>query len=637
VSPYPLLAALGLVWTWWGWKTGAYFGDVLIPGGMLLALVLASLAILAPWPARLRGPALLALVSLAGLAAWTLVSFLWTPAQEVALADAERVTVYAIAFVLGVWLCLLLEREMTLSMLPVAVAGAAVALATTAMIAVGDEPARYLDLEGLLSYPLGYHNAVAAFMFICALPTIVLAVNSRLPWGARAAFASAVTLELGLLVLTQSRGAAFAAIVGLAVLVFLSESRLGTVGWTVISAAPVVLILPLLLGVYSAAGDGPEAAGGELNAAGGALLVAALASAALGAVVARSSDRFVLPSATRRRVGVGVAVLVALAAIVPLGVVVARDGGPGAFLDNRISELSAGNPDFQESGSRLGVNLGTDRGTLWGVALDDVAGAPLGGVGAGGFEYSYLESRESPDELTSEDPHGTWALMLSELGVIGFGLFAAFVIGAVLACLRSRKLGPAAQALGAGALASFAYWMVHASVDWFWHYPAVTGPVVMLLGAAAAPHLRVLENLRLPLRRAVAVAAAMVALVVIQAPLFLSERLLRDGIATGSDDVSSAYSDLGLAADLNPWSPAPLIAEAEIAEEAGESQRALALLARASERKPQDWTPHFLAARVLAESDPELAAGELEEARRLNPQGSRIIEAQAELEGQTAP
>ena len=114
--------------------------------------------------------------------------------------------------------------------------------------------------------------------------------------------------------------------------------------------------------------------------------------------------------------------------------------------------------------------------------------------------------------------------------------------------------------------------------------------------------------------RKLAIVGGLAAMVVLLIPLFLSERLLRDGIATGSDDVSSAYSDLGLAADLNPWSPAPLIAEAEIAEQAGEGQRALALLARASERKPQDWTPHFLAARVLAESDPELAAEELEEA-----------------------
>ena len=94
---------------------------------------------------------------------------------------------------------------------------------------------------------------------------------------------------------------------------------------------------------------------------------------------------------------------------------------------------------------------------------------------------------------------------------------------------------------------------------------------------------------------------------------------------------------MDLAADLNPWSPAPLIAQAEIAEQAGESQRALALLARASERKPQDWTPHFLAARVLAGTDPGLAADELEEARRLNPQGRRILEAQSELDGGPSP
>ena len=107
--------------------------------------------------------------------------------------------------------------------------------------------------------------------------------------------------------------------------------------------------------------------------------------------------------------------------VIPTIVVVARDGGPAAFLDSRIDELSAGSPDSSEGGTRIGVNLGSDRGTLWAVALDDVAGAPVNGEGAGGFEYSFLAERDSPEDLTSEDPHSVGLLMLSELGIVGFG------------------------------------------------------------------------------------------------------------------------------------------------------------------------------------------------------------------------
>ena len=396
MSPYPLLVALGLVLTWWGWKTGAFFGDVLIPGVIVLSGITAVMVIRAPWQADVRGPAKVAFAALCGLAAWTLLSFLWTPAKEVAIADAERVVAYALLFVLGAWLALLLEREMTLAAVPVIVAGAAVGLATTLTIALGGDTASYLDLEGLLSYPLGYHNAVAAFLMVCAIPALALITREELQWPLRSALASTVTIAVGLTILTQSRGAVVATAVGLLAVILLSRSRLGTLGWTAIAVVPALLILPLLLGVYSAASEGVEAAGDELQRAGFALILAAAASAALAAAVARSPDRFDLPDDTRRRVGTAVVAAAVLVVLVPTIVVVARDGGPASFLDRRIDELSAGSPDVSEGGTRIGVNLGSDRGTLWAVALDDVAGAPMQGEGAGGFEYSFLAERDSP-------------------------------------------------------------------------------------------------------------------------------------------------------------------------------------------------------------------------------------------------
>ena len=35
----------GSLFTWWGWKTGAFFGDVLIPG--LIAMGIAAAAVIA--------------------------------------------------------------------------------------------------------------------------------------------------------------------------------------------------------------------------------------------------------------------------------------------------------------------------------------------------------------------------------------------------------------------------------------------------------------------------------------------------------------------------------------------------------------------------------------------------------------
>jgi hypothetical protein len=502
---------------------------------------------------------------------------------------------------------------------------------TLLQIIGASDPTGYLDLEGLLDHPLGYHNAVAGFLLVCSFPALVVAADKALHWAARGALSGSVTIAIGLSVLTQSRGAVIAMAVGLLVLVLVSRSRLGMLGWVAIAVAPVALALPVLLNVYSAAGDGVEGAAGELNAAGVAIALAGLAAAIVGGLAARSEDRLVLSDPTRRRLGAAVAVLAVAVVAVPLTVVVAKEGGPASFVDQRLDELSAGSPDVRDGGSRLSGSFGSDRGDLWAVALDEGVSHPVAGLGAGGFEYSFLEERESPDELTSEDPHSVPLLMLSELGVVGLILFAAFVVGATLAVWRSRRLGPAAAALSAVALSCFAYWLVHASVDWFWSYPAITAPVMMLLGAAAAPALRVLEP-RLPTPRRAVLALGLVLVAVAQAPLFVSERLLRSGIETGDGDLEAAYSDLGLAADLNPWSPAPLIAEAELAEGAGEDQRALALLNEAEERKPIDWTSRYIAARILARTDPDAARRELAAAKELNPQGKRILEAEATLD-----
>ena len=72
--------------------------------------------------------------------------------------------------------------------------------------------------------------------------------------------------------------------------------------------------------------------------------------------------------------------------------------------------------------------------------------------------------------------------ILSELGIVGLGLFVVAIVAAVLGVLRARRLGPSAAALTAVALASASLLVQsHTSVDWFWPYPAVTAPI---LGAA---------------------------------------------------------------------------------------------------------------------------------------------------------
>ena len=93
-------AALG-VWAWWAAKEGAYFGVVLLPGAILLcvgAALLAALRALARASCGSRRRWSSRWARSRRSACWALLSALWSPAPDVAVADGQRILVYALAF-----------------------------------------------------------------------------------------------------------------------------------------------------------------------------------------------------------------------------------------------------------------------------------------------------------------------------------------------------------------------------------------------------------------------------------------------------------------------------------------------------------------------------------------------------------
>ena len=101
------LVVFGGVLAWWGWKSGGYFEVTFLPGTMILLGIAAAFLLYAPAVGALRGAALVSLAGLVGLAAWTLISGLWSPVPAVAFSDSQRALGYAAAFVIGAWSCLL--------------------------------------------------------------------------------------------------------------------------------------------------------------------------------------------------------------------------------------------------------------------------------------------------------------------------------------------------------------------------------------------------------------------------------------------------------------------------------------------------------------------------------------------------
>ena len=132
----------------------------------------------------------------------------------------------------------------------------------------------------------------------------------------------------------------------------------------------------------------------------------------------------------------------------------------------------------------------------------------------------------------------------------------------------SRRRGPPAAALSAVALAGGVYWLVHASVDWFWPYPAVTAAAFGLLGVGCAAAGLVEGEPRWRPWRAVALAAlAVLALSAI--PPFLSERYVDHAYGTGEPTSNGPTTTSIGPRSLNPLSDLPILAEGAIATRGG--------------------------------------------------------------------
>ena len=243
--------------------------------------------------------------------------------------------------------------------------------------------------------------------------------------------------------------------------------------------------------LFSASGGGIRDVGGELHTAALVTVLTTVAAAVLGALAARNESRLRgLGNDTPRGNRAVARGLIALAAVALIGFVVAT-GNPFSWIGDRVDEFrNAGTPNLSASGSRYGFNVGSNRYDAWRVALSDAGDDPIFGDGGGGYRYSYLVKRQAATQ-DIHDAHSVELEVLSELGVVGLILLIAAVGGAFVGAYRARPLGPTARIVSAAALASGTYWIVHTSVDWFWPYPAITAPVLALLGSAAAPAARV--------------------------------------------------------------------------------------------------------------------------------------------------
>jgi O-antigen ligase/polysaccharide polymerase Wzy-like membrane protein/tetratricopeptide repeat protein len=626
VVRYPALplavVAVG-TFIWFAAANGGYDGTTWYPGALI---VLALVVIGATTVPAARTPRIvtIAVVALAAYAAWSYLSIGWAAQKGDAWDGANRSLLYALSFALfAAWRP---RARPAVALLVVYSLGvAAVGLVELLRAASAADP-RSMFSEGRFASPAGYMNANVALWFSALWPCVTLGARRELAPFLRGLLVGAAVLLCGLAVLGQSRGWLFTAPVAALLFIAIVPQRVRTTLTLALVLGATGVVTDTLLDVYRAAGERGFA--DTVSSAAQALIAAAVVAGVAAGLVALADRRTEPTPAQRRRAGRVLAVVAVLAAVGGLAVFVAAKGSPFTVASRAWHEFKT-EPSPYGGESRFTGSLGTHRYDFWRVAWDRFESAPIAGIGSDNFQEAYLARRHSDN--APKYPHSVELRAISQTGIVGTALLVvgmgAGLWAALLAVRRRSGLGAAAAA---AATASFLYWLVHGTVDWFWEFPALGAPAFALLGLAAgllprpagpAPRGTRRSSLwaRVAGAPAVLLVLALVPAVSLGGP-WLAEVEQKSAVSKWTKDPAAAYDHLASAAALNPLSAAPRLYGGSIAVRLGHRARAERYFRQALERDPDDAYAHLELGALLAQTGhPREAIATLARARRLDP------------------
>jgi hypothetical protein len=494
-------------------------------------------------------------------------------------------------------------RGALLALLAFALGIGVVAIVLLFRLAAADNVADLL-VSGRLAAPTGYVNSTAALFTIGALVAIALAARRELPGLVRGLLVAFACGGLQLAVIVQSRGWLFTLPLVALVAIAIVPDRLRVAATAVLPIAGALVPVHRLLAVYNTAAPGLNHAASR---AGQAALVICAVEFFVATLLAWGESLVPAPrpnAARRRAVGTAATVLAVVA--VAVGGIAVTHGHPVRFAERQWHGFS--HPQATSTGSHF-TDVGSGRYDFWRVALDAFLAHPIGGLGQDNFDDYYVTHRH-----TVEEPSYTHSLelrLLAHTGVVGFALFAAFMVAAVAAAIPARRRSGLGAAVAGAALLPFVVWLIHGSLDWFWEIPALSGPALGFLAMAGAlgagasrpsadadgadvfPHP---EDGRVASRRTTARvgaaaggALAVLAAVVVLGFPYLSVREVSVASDLRSTDPTKALNDLRIAADLNPLSPDPGRIGGTIGLQIGQYATARARFAQAISRERGDW------------------------------------------------
>jgi O-Antigen ligase len=451
--------------------SGGFFDRPRLIATIVAWALVAVVALTAEEPLPRSAAGRCALAGLLLLLAWTALSFEWAPLGERVQHDAERLLLYlgyflaAMALLRETWLHRALEPLLAVGVLITVGYGLSERLFPGLV-----ELERSRTATGRLEQPLTYWNAVGALAAIGVILAMRIAGDTRRPRAVRAAAAAGgVPIAFGAY-LSFSRGALAAVAAGVVLLLAFAPA----------GRPQLRAILAVLAGVSGAAllaGALPTVRSLERGEAGdpgegllmlGALLLLSAAAAGLaayreGADSRRPRRRAPVP---RRNLVLGAGLVAVVGGVLAVALL---EGQP-----KDVSPASGANP------ARFG-SVDSNRYQYWEVAADMAEAEPIRGVGSGAFFVEWRKRRERVDQAA--DAHSLYIETAGELGLVGLGLLVLFLGGVVMA---GRRLLRADAAAGAGLVAGWSAWAVHAGLDWDWEMPAVTLPALLLAAATVA-------------------------------------------------------------------------------------------------------------------------------------------------------
>lgn len=609
----------GVLVAYLGFNAGGYFPMASGFAAAALALFLAFwLALGTPVRERPRG-LVVAILALAGLAAWTFASQEWSDAPLRAWTPAARTTLYALALAaFGVGFANERARRWALP----ATAAAVTAICATSLVGrLAPEVFTPPPMTGgvRISYPLGYWNGIAVMSVLGLLLALHLSASASQPRGVRVmASASAPALAVALL-LTFSRGGTIALAAGLAVYLVLGWQR----GLVTAAAATLVPSTVAVAAAYSVdalardsalAGDGLSAA----HRVGWVVLLSS-AVAAVSRVALFRFDGWMAGRDWRRpRRTRGLALVViaagALTTAAALTDVTERlqDRGTPA------REVADGTAD-EDARSRFGDFGDPRRSAQWRAVLRGTDESLLTGSGAETFSSLWLRHR--PREIGQTggaEAHSLHLETLGELGIVGLTLLTAALAAIALVLLgRWRASRDAGAALG---LAVLTAWLAQAEVDWIWEITA-SGVTVLAVAAAAIVEPRsAAPRWRLPLPALAAAVTGLSVVAVTAALLATSDmRLTSAAKAFDAGDCERAVADARDAQGLIDIRSETHRVIGLCAARRNELGTAVRELRRAVELDRHEWRTLYDLAGVLALRRDASAVGTLERAARAAP------------------